>query len=161
MKRERGPLAVVLAVLAVALAGVAVWVGLAVHDRAEADEQRTKAAQTARQFGVNLNSLDHEQAQRDLDRILAVTTGGLKDTLASQSKTLLDQLAKTKAKSTVSEPIAAVVAMDGDSAEVMVSMNAVVTNDKVKNAAPRPWRCVMDLERKDGRWLVAKMELVP
>jgi Mce-associated membrane protein len=125
------------------------------------DDRRAAALQAARQMGVNLMSLNAVTAQKDLDRIVAGTTGKLKDTLSSQSKELLNQLNKTQAKSSVDQVEAGVVSMDGDSAEVMVSLNGTVTNPKVKNGAPRSFRYLMDLSRKDDRWLVSDLEVVP
>jgi len=150
-----------LSVLVVALAVAAGWLGVVTMQKEDHADQRTKATQSARQMGVNLMTLDNATAQRDLDRIVAGTTGNLKNKLASQSKVLLDQLAKTGAKSTVSQVDAAVVSIDGDSAEVMVSLNGTVTNAKVKDGAPRAYRYLMDLTRVHDRWLVSDMEMVP
>ncbi|TDE33763.1 hypothetical protein [Actinomadura sp. 6K520] len=152
---------VVLGVLVVALVvatgvlGARTWQG-----KNDADE-RAKATQAARQMGVNLMSLNHETAQKDLDRIVEGTTGELKNKLSTQSKQLLDQLSKTQAKSSVDQVEAGVVSIDDDSAEVMVSLNGTVTNPKVKDGAARAYRYLMDLTRVDDRWLVSELEVVP
>ncbi|TQM71668.1 Mce-associated membrane protein [Actinomadura hallensis] len=146
---------VVALVVATGVLGVRTWQG-----KKEADE-RAKAVQAARQMGVNLMSLDHETAQQDLDRIVAGTTGELKNKFSTQSKVLLDQLSKTQAKSVVDKVEAGVVSIDDDSAEVMVSLNGTVTNPKVKEGAPRAYRYLMDLTRVGDRWLVSELEVVP
>ena len=146
---------VVALVVATGVLGVRTWQG-----KKEADE-RAKAVQAARQMGVNLMSLDHETAQQDLDRIVAGTTGELKNKFSTQSKVLLDQLSKTQAKSVVDKAEAGVVSIDDDSAEVMVSLNGTVTNPKVKEGAPRAYRYLMDLTRVGDRWLVSELEVVP
>jgi len=146
---------VVALVVATGVLGVRTWQG-----KKEADE-RAKAAQAARQMGVNLMSLNHETAQKDLDRIVDGTTGELKNKLSTQSKLLLDQLSKTQAKSVVDKVEAGVVSIDDDSAEVMVSLNGTVTNPKVKEGAPRAYRYLMDLTRVGDRWLVSELEVVP
>ncbi|MFC0040372.1 hypothetical protein [Actinomadura rayongensis] len=151
----------VLILVAAALGVYVAVVGLRVKDGSDSATQRDRAVQAARQLGVNLNTLDYQNGQRDIDRIVAGTTGKLKDQLAGQSKALLDRLTQTKARTTVSDPQAAVVSIDDDSAEIMVSMNATVTNEKVKNAAPQYWRLLMDLDRHGDRWLVSNMEMVP
>ncbi|WP_067794760.1 nuclear transport factor 2 family protein [Actinomadura formosensis] len=161
--RGRLPLvtAITLGVIVVGLAIAAGWLGVvSLRGKDEAD-QRAKAVQAARQMGVNLMSLDAATAQRDLDRIVAGTTGDLKNKLASQSSAFMQQVTKAKAKSTVSDVDAALVSIDGDSAEVMVSLNGTVTNDKVKNGTPQGYRYQMDLTRVDGRWLVSGLEVVP
>lgn len=161
--RRRLPLVSVV-VLSVVVAGLAIaagWLGvITLQNKGEAD-QKAKAIQSARQMGVNLMSLNAETAQRDLDRIVAGTTGDLKNKLASQSKVFMDRVTKAKAKSTVSDVEAALVSIDDDSAEVMVSLNGTVTNDKVKNGTPQAYRYQMDLTRVDDRWLVSGLEVVP
>ncbi|XRQ06204.1 hypothetical protein ACN3XK_58240 [Actinomadura welshii] len=152
---------VVLGVLVVALIAATGVLGVRTWQGKNDADQRAKASQAARQMGVNLMSLNFETAQKDLDRIVAGTTGNLKNKLSTQSKQLLDQLSKTQAKSSVDQVEAGVVSIDEDSAEVMVSLNGTVTNPKVKDGAPRAYRYLMDLTRVGDRWLVSELEVVP
>ncbi|WP_030173356.1 hypothetical protein [Spirillospora albida] len=158
---RRQVVAIALSVLAIGAAVAVGVLGVQLMQKRGEQDQRERAVQSARQMGVNLMTLDHATAKRDLDRIVAGSTGDLKNKLGTQSKALLDQLAKTGAKSTVSQVDAALVSMDGDSAEVMVSLNGIVTNAKVKDGAPRAYRYLMDLTRTGDRWLVSEMEMVP
>ncbi|MFA1549183.1 hypothetical protein [Actinomadura chokoriensis] len=161
--RRRLPLitAITLSVVVAGLAIASGWLGVVTLRNKDEADQRAKAIQSARQMGVNLMSLDAATAQRDLDRIVSGTTGELKNKLASQSNAFMQQITKAKAKSTVSDVDAALVSMDDDSAEVMVSLNGTVTNDKVKNGTPQGYRYQMDLTRVDDRWLVSGLEVVP
>jgi Mce-associated membrane protein len=152
---------IALGVLAVALAVFTGVYAVRVYHGKDAADQRAKATQSARQMGVNLMTISASSAQKDLDRIVSGTTGNLKNKLSSQSKTLLSTLTQTQAKSTVSQVEAGVVSMDGDSAEVMVSLNGTVTNPKVKDGAPRAYRYLMELSRVGDRWLVSDLEVVP
>ncbi|MFB4305677.1 hypothetical protein [Actinomadura sp. GTD37] len=161
--RRRLPLvtALSLSVIVVGLAIAAGWLGVVTLRNKDEADQRAKAIQSARQMGVNLMTLDAATAQRDLDRIVSGTTGDLKNKLASQSNSFMQQVTKAKAKSTVSDVEAALVSIDDDSAEVMVSLNGTVTNDKVQNGTPQGYRYQMDLTRVDDRWLVSGLEVVP
>jgi Mce-associated membrane protein len=161
--RRRLPMvtAIALAVVVVGLAIASGWLGVVTLRNKDEADQKAKAMQSARQMGVNLMSLDAATAQRDLDRIVSGTTGDLKNKLGSQSSAFMQQITKAKAKSTVSDVDAALVSIDGDSAEVMVSLTGTVTNDKVKNGTPQGYRYQMDLTRVDGRWLVSGLEVVP
>ncbi|MEU5876704.1 hypothetical protein [Spirillospora sp. NPDC047279] len=150
-----------LGALVAGLVVAVVWVGLVVLDKKGDAEDRAKAVQAARQMGVNLMTVDHASAQKDLDRMLSGATGDLKNQLATQSKVFIDSVAKAQTKSTVSQVDAAVVSIDGDSAEVMVSLNGMVTNPKVPNGVTRPYRYQMDLTKSGDRWLVSKLEMVP
>ncbi|MFI0454208.1 hypothetical protein [Actinomadura sp. 6N118] len=151
----------VLGVLVIGLAVAVIWVGVIVLQKKSDADQRAKAVQAARQMGVNLMTVDHASAQKDLDRMLAGTTGDLKNQLATQSKVFIDSVTKAQTKSTVSQVDAAVVSIDGDSAEVMVSLNGMVTNPKVPGGVTRPYRYLMDLTKSGDRWLVSKLEMVP
>ncbi|QKW39337.1 hypothetical protein HUT06_39275 [Actinomadura sp. NAK00032] len=161
--RRRLPMvtAITLSVVVVGLAIASGWLGVVTLRNKDEADQQAKAIQSARQMGVNLMSLDAATAQRDLDRVVSGTTGDLKNKLASQSNAFMQQITKVKAKSTVNDVDAALVSMDGDSAEVMVSLNGTVTNDKVKNGTPQGYRYQMDLTRVDDRWLVSGLEVVP
>jgi Mce-associated membrane protein len=161
--RRRLPMvtAITLSVVVVGLAIASGWLGaVSLRNKDEAD-QKAKATQSARQMGVNLMSLNSDTAQRDLDRIVNGTTGDFKNKLAGQSKAFMDQVTKAKAKSTVTDVDAALVSIDGDSAEVMVSLTGTVTNDKVQNGTPQGYRYQMELTQVDGRWLVSGLEVVP
>ncbi|MFG1998916.1 hypothetical protein ACGFNU_07200 [Spirillospora sp. NPDC048911] len=151
----------VLGVLVIGLAVAVTWAGVVVWQKKGDADQRAKAVQAARQMGVNLMTVDHASAQKDLDRMLAGTTGDLKNQLATQSKVFIDSVTKAQTKSTVSQVDAAVVSIDGDSAEVMVSLNGMVTNPKVPGGVTRPYRYLMDLTKSGDRWLVSKLEMVP
>lgn len=153
--------ALTLGVLVVVLAVLTVWNGISYYNRDRDADQRAAATQAARQMAVNMMSVDHTTAQRDLDRMLSGAGDTLRDQLASQSKVFTDSVQKAKAKSTVSQVDAGVVSIDGDSAEVMVSVTAMVTNPQVPNGQQRPYRYLMDLTKTGDRWLVTKLEMVP
>ncbi|MBW8485157.1 hypothetical protein K1Y72_22445 [Actinomadura sp. PM05-2] len=138
-----------------------VWLGVQYRNVSSDADDREKAAQAARQTGVNLMTLDYKHGQQDLNRILAGLTGEAKDKMSTQAKTLLDQLNKNQATSTVNQVEAGVVSIDDGEAEVMVSLNGTVTNTKVKEGAARPYRYLMDLVKSGDRWLVSKLEVVP
>ncbi|MBE1531571.1 hypothetical protein [Actinomadura algeriensis] len=155
---------ILVVVLSVAVAGLLAgtgWLGFRVWQNDRDADDWAQVRQSARQMGVNLLTLDSKTGQQDLDRIVSGSTGDLKDELGSQSKVFLDQLNKTKAKSTVTDVEAAVVSIDDDSAEVMVSLNGTVTNEKVKNGVTRAYRYLMQMSKVDDRWLVSQLEMVP
>jgi Mce-associated membrane protein len=152
-------------VLALVIAGLAVWssvLGLDVRARQGKADRQDAVRQAARQEAVNLVSIDYRNAQRDVDRVLSGTTGAAKDQWAQLSKQFVDQIAKAQATSIVqSDPKVGIVAMDDDSAEVIVSVSSVVSSPKVRQGTPRNFRFSMNLDRTDGRWLVSKLGLVP
>jgi Mce-associated membrane protein len=153
------------AVLAVLVVGLAVWatlLGLDVRDKESKADRQDAVRQAARQEAVNLVSIDYRNAQQDVDRVLSGTTGAAKDQWAQLSKQFVDQVGKSQATSIVqSDPKVGIVAMDDDSAEVIVSVSSVVSSPKVRQGTPRNFRFSMNLALTDGRWLVSKLGLVP
>lgn len=148
----------VAAVVSLAVTGVSgynVWV-----DKQEADE-RAAAAQAARQMAVNTVSVDYQQAQQGYDRVLSGLTGEARDSWAGQSKAWVDNVTKAQTKSVLDKVNAGVVSFDDDSAEVIVSVSAVVTGPKVPQGVIRSFRYSLDVTKVDDRWLVSKIGLVP
>jgi Mce-associated membrane protein len=163
LRTSRGRLAA--AVLAVLVIGLAVWatlLGLDVRATESKAERQDAVRQAARQEAVNLVSVDYRNAQQDVDRVLKGTTGAARDQWAQLSKQFVDQIARAQATSIVqSDPKVGIVAIDDDSAEVIVSVSSIVTSPKVRQGTPRNFRFSMSLALTDGRWLVSKLGLVP
>ncbi|WP_433329400.1 hypothetical protein [Spirillospora sp. CA-294931] len=156
-----GVLTVALGVVVALLAAGTVWLGYEVWQGNRDRDQREKAAQSARQMGVNLMSVDYTDPQKALDRILSGAAGDLKNQLATQGKVFVESVTKAKAQTTVTDVDAAVVSMDSDSAEVMVSLNSLLKNRNVPNGTSQPYRYLMDLSRNGDKWLVSKLRMVP
>ncbi|GLZ07601.1 hypothetical protein Acsp03_50670 [Actinomadura sp. NBRC 104412] len=160
--RGDGVTAIVLGVIAVVLATAVATYGYTQWWKPrELDRQRAAATQAARQTAVNLASLDYREVQKGIDRVLAGMTGDVKNQWATQAKVISDTATRTKSVSQVQQVRAGVISMDGDSAEVMVAVNATTTSPTVKQGAPRYYRFEMTLTRVGDRWLVSKMGMVP
>jgi Mce-associated membrane protein len=155
-------IAVVLAALVVGLGVWATVLGLDVRAGESKAQRQDAIRQAARQEAVNLVSIDYRNAQKDIDRVLSGTTGEARDQWAQLSKQFVSQVAQAQATSIVqSDPKVGIVAMDDDSAEVIVAVSSVVSSPKVQQGTPRNFRFSMNLARTDGRWLVSKLGLVP
>jgi Mce-associated membrane protein len=160
--RGDGVTAIVLGVIAVALAATVGVYGYTQWWQArDLEKQRAAATQAARQTGVNLASIDYRQVQKGIDRVLSGMTGDVKNQWATQAKIVADTATKNQVVSQVEQVRAGVISMDGDSAEVMVAINARATSPQAKQGAPRYHRFEMTLTRVGDRWLVSKMGMVP
>jgi Mce-associated membrane protein len=153
------------AALGLIVFALAIWAGLLGKEvwAGESDAEAREAVRlAARQEAVNLVSIDHRNPQQAADRVLSGTTGEFKDQWAQLSRQFVDQVKQAQATSTVqSDPKVGIVAMDDDSAEVIISVTSVVSSPKAQQPASRPFRFSMSLARTDGRWLVSKLGLVP
>ncbi|MFI0356234.1 hypothetical protein [Actinomadura sp. 9N407] len=130
--------------------------------KAQRDEDRRAAAlQSAKQTAINMQTLDHKNLQKDIDRVTGGLTGSAKDQWATTAKTLSETVGKTKTASSVQTARAGVVSMDRDSAEVIVWVSAISTNAKVPQGMPLSGRWLFELTKDGDRWLVSNIGMVP
>ncbi|HEY7488048.1 MAG TPA: hypothetical protein VH912_26605 [Streptosporangiaceae bacterium] len=153
------------AALGLIILGLAVWatlLGVDVWHGKNKAERQDAVRQAARQEAVNLVSTDYRNPQQAADRVLSGATGEFKDQWAQLSKQFVDQIGKAQATSTVqADPKVGIVAMDDDSAEVIVSVTSAVSSPKAQQPTSRPFRFSMSLTKTGDRWLVSKLGLVP
>ncbi|MFC4913673.1 hypothetical protein [Actinomadura gamaensis] len=153
--------AIVLGVLAAALAVATVIVGVQYWTARDHSEDRRTVLQSARQTGVNLASIDYKNVQQGIERVTSGMTGDIKNQWATQAKQIADIATKSQSTSSVQQVRAGIVSMEGNSAEVIVSITATTTSPKVPNGQPRYYRFAMDMSKVKGKWLVSKMGMVP
>ena len=147
------------ALLGLLLLGLVAGIGWTVLDARAADRRddaRQAALQLARQQAVNLTTISHETADRDLGRIIAAATGTLKTQFESQRKTFPDVLRREKSVSTGRVLAAGVREQNGDTVDALVAVDATVRNTASGAAGVvKHYRMDMRLIRIDGRWLVS------
>jgi hypothetical protein len=146
----------------VVLAGlVAVLVVLVRRESAQhaRDRARDAVLAAARLEAVNLTSLDYTTAARDLDRIVAGSTGALRAKFVAEQPQFPAVLARDKSRSrgTVLATALVDVGTGGDTAQVAVAADATVTTGtgSAQQSALKHYRMVMKLQRVGARWLVS------
>lgn len=146
--------------LVIAVTGSIAWWSAA-HSK-DLDTARTRDAvliQATRDIGT-LNSLDSGDVKAGLDAWKAVTTGTLHDQfsgLDEQDRQLLSEQGKVS-KGRVVE--AAVLDLDGGTAEVIASVETTVTDAKDASAEPvvKRNRFTATLVRSGGTWKVSDLQ---
>ncbi|UXA16536.1 hypothetical protein [Mycobacterium sp. SMC-4] len=130
----------------------------------EAEQLRQQSAEyaaAARQSVVTLMSLDFNNAEADVQRIIDNSTGQFKTDFESQAQDFIQVAQDSKVITEVSVNSTAVNEMDADTAEVMVAASSRVTNTAGANGEPRTWRLGVSLQREDGQIKMSKVEFVP
>lgn len=157
----KGVAATVVALLTVgclAVSGYLIWH----HRQAEALNQRSaEYAAAGRQSVVTLMSLDFNNAQADVQRIIDNSTGQFKDDFEMQAADFVKVAQESKVVTEVTVNSVAVQTMTDDSAVVLVAASSRVTNSAGANQDPRTWRLSVDLQREDGQIKMSKVEFVP
>ncbi|MCV7423111.1 hypothetical protein H7K45_21385 [Mycobacterium yunnanensis] len=132
------------------------------HRMAAAEQQRSaEFAAAARQGVVTLMSLNFNNAQDDVKRILDNTTGDFKKDFEGQSEQFASVAQSSKVITEATVTATGVQAMTEDTATVLVAVTTQVSNAASKEQQPRSWRLRVDLARDGGRLKLAKVEFVP
>ena len=145
--------------LLVALAGVTVSV-VALHKQNEEQAQRDGAMKAARQLALDFTTYDYQTWDADSKRVLDDSTGQFKDEFQAGMAAVKAQVQESKATSKGDVKEAAVVSNDKDSAQVLVIVNAVVTNTSSAEGVQRRYRIKLDMVREKDRWLTADLQVV-
>lgn len=151
-------LAVLVAVLLVATLVLA-WVVKGHRDDREALEAAREAALRAgRQAILNLDALSAATVDADLKRVVDGSTGDFKKQFVQAQGDLKSLVVarKTVSKGTILS--AGVVRADLDTATVLVAVDRVVSDSTNTTGTTARDRWKLDLEKHDGRWLVAALE---
>lgn len=141
-----------------ALSGYMIW------SHREADKLRQLDAEysaAARQSVVTLMSLNFNNAEEDVQRIIDNSTGQFKDDFEQQAQDFVQVAQDSKVITEVSVNGTAVESMTDDTAVVLVAASSRVTNTGGANQEPRTWRLSVDLQREGDQIKMSKVEFVP
>jgi Mce-associated membrane protein len=152
-------LGVLLSVCLLSTAGYITW-----HHRQAADERLRTAefSAAARQGVLDLMSLDYEEAERDVKRMIDGSTGQLHQQFTDTAKDLVKSLQGAKATTTVTVNAVAVTSMTDDAGEVLVAATTEGHHAaQQKPQEPRTWRIVVSLLRDGEQLKIAKVDFAP
>jgi len=141
-----------------AASGYMVW-----QDReAVALQQRSaEFAAAGKQSVVTLMSLNFNNAEADVQRIIDNSTGTFKDDFKNTAEDFVKVAQESKVVTEVTVNSVAVESMTDDSAVVLVAAASRVTNSAGANQEPRTWRLSVNLQREGDQIKMSKVEFVP
>ncbi|WP_099023772.1 hypothetical protein [Mycolicibacterium palauense] len=161
--RRAAPIAATAAVIGLIIAlctvsGLMIWQ----HDKAVARQQQITAFTAAASQGVtNLMSLDFNNADADLQRVMDSTTGAFHDDFQNSAKDFMTVMKESKVVSTAEVKAAGIESMDDNSAVVLVAAKSEVANQASKQPTPRAWRLSVTVERVGDGIKMSKVEFTP
>lgn len=166
---RRGGRALVVRIVAMTLAVlctgalIAVSAYMVTQHRRVLDQEKLNSEYVAagRQSVVTLMSLDFNNAEEDVKRIIENSTGSFKTDFEDQAEDFVKVAQDSKVVTDVTVTAAAVEKMNKDSATVLVAATSRVTNAAGAKQEPRAWRLSVDLQRDGGQIKMAKVEFVP
>ena len=149
MRRWRTVL-LVLVVLALAT-GVAV-LSLDVRAQSRRSSDRDAAVGTAREAAAALTSLDHADSDAGVDRVLAVATGELAQQFGDSRDRLRTLLGSRRSRSEGTVLEAGLASFTGDEAEVLVAVDASVTDADTTEPRVQRYRMALTVRRVGDGW---------
>jgi Mce-associated membrane protein len=150
------PLVPVLATLLVLLLAAAAFLWFT---RPEPSAIRTadyvEALQAARSGVVDMTSFDHLTLDDDIEQIRRVTTGDLREEAVAELEDNRDQIVESESIVNTEVVGAGVLSADGDSATVLMVIQATQQSTASQQAQVAPYRVQVELKKENDRWVLS------
>ena len=143
---------------ALALTGLMLWQ----HAKVGAQrEQEGRFVDAARDGVVALLSIDYNRARDDVQRVLDLSTGQFHDDFGHSADDFVTTAVDSQAVTTGTVSAAALDAVDGDQARVLVAATSVVSNARGAKRDARPFRMSVTVTRDGDTCKMSDVEFVP
>ena len=144
-----------------ALAVLVGWLGFRVHQSQQAQAERSRFVEVARQGALNLTTIDWQHADADVHRILDGATGEFYDDFAHRSQPFIDVVKQAKAKTVGTVTEAGLESETTDSAQALVAVSVQTSNAGESEQVPRLWRMRVTVQKVGDRVKVSNVGFVP
>lgn len=148
-------------VLVVALAALTGWLGFRTYQSHQADEQRKLFLQVGRQGALNLTTIDWQQADANVQRILDSATGTFYDDFQKRSQPFVEVVKQAQSKSVGTIAEAGLESESDNGAQVLVAVTVKTSNAGAPEQAPRAWRMRISVQKVGDEAKVSNVEFVP
>ena len=146
----------------VALTGVAGWCGFRVYSDHGSDQQRREFVEVARQGAVNLTTIDYQNVDGDVQRIVDSATGTFYDDFTSRAQPFVEVVKQAKSKSEGTVVDAGLESQSDGEAQVLVAVNVRTTMADGAPGDPRSWRMRISVQKLDNdEFKVSNVAFVP
>ena len=143
------------------LAGLSGLLGFQTYQDRQAEQLRALLVQAGRQGAVNLTTIDYQNAESDVQRILDSSTGQFRDEFDQRSKPFIEVVKKAQSKSTGTVTEAGLESVSGQEGRVLVAVTVRTVNRGVPEEQARYWRMRMTVVKEGEGAKVARVDFVP
>jgi Mce-associated membrane protein len=150
--------AVTVLVALLAASGYLIW---SHHEAMQRQQREGEFRAGARQDVINLMSLNFNNGQADLQRVLDTTSGSFHDDFVKSQKDFLTVMQDSKVVTSTTVSATALESMTDDSAVVLVTATSQVANSASQQPTPRSWRLSVTVHRENDQIKMSKVEFVP
>ncbi len=151
---------VVMAGLAL-LVAAAGWLGWRDLEVRRTGGERAQMVAAGTEGLVALTTIDHQDVDADVQRILDTSTGGFRADFEKKAGGFKDAARRAQSTSVGTVTAAGWESTDGDAGSVLVALRVMTTNRGVPERQPKAWRTRVTVTKEDGRFKVAAVEFVP
>jgi Mce-associated membrane protein len=148
-------------VAALALGGVVGWLGFRTYQLRQDQEQRELFLRVGRQGAVNLTTIDWQNIDHDIQRILDSATGPFYDDFSKRSQPFIDVVKKVQSKSVGTVTEAGLESVSRNEARVLVAVSVKTSNLGAEDQPPRAWRMRIDVQKIGDGAKVSNVLFVP
>jgi Mce-associated membrane protein len=145
-------------VVAAALVG---FLGFRTYQSEQAKQRDELFVAAARQGAVNLTTIDWQEADADINRIMDSATGTFYDDFAKRSQPFVEVVKQAQSKSVGTVTEAGLESESGDQAQVLVAVSVKTTNIGAQEQRPRAWRMRIDVQKLGDQAKVSNVQFVP
>jgi Mce-associated membrane protein len=122
-----------------AVGGLAGWLGVQAHRAEQSKQDKELYLQVARQGAMNLTTIDYQEADTDIQRILDSATGSFYEDFSQRSAPFVEVVKQTQSKTVGTVTEAGLESADGNQAQAIVAVNVTTSNNTAgANNAPGP-----------------------
>ena len=160
---RRSPLRIAAALgmtMCVVMAGLVGWLGFRAYQSHRADEQRKVFLQVGRQAALNLTTIDFQEADTDVQRILDSATGTFHDDFEKRVQPFIDTVKQAQSKSVGTVTEAGLESESDNDAQVLVAVAVKTSNVGVAEQRPRAWRMRISVQKVGNQAKVSNVEFV-
>lgn len=148
--------------LVIALAGLTGWLGFRAYQSHQTDELHQLLLRVGRQGALNLTTINWEQAEGDVQRVLDSATGTFYDSFQQRAVPFIEVVkqAQSQSEGTIAE--AGLESVSGDEGRVLVAVTVQTSNAGAPEQQPRAWRMRLTVQKTgEDEAKVSNVEFVP
>jgi Mce-associated membrane protein len=145
----------------VALGGVSAWLGFRVYQADHSAQSRVDFVRVGKEVAVDMTTIDYEQADSDVQRILDSAAGEFYDDFKNRSGPFIEVVKQAQSKSVGTVTEAGLESTNGQQGEVLVAVTVNSTSKGRPQQGPRYWRMRMTVSRYGNDLKVSKVAFVP
>ncbi|CAM3673728.1 Mce protein [Mycobacterium frederiksbergense] len=149
-------------VVVLALAGLVGWLGYRTYESQNLEAKRELFLQVGRQGAINLTTIDFENAEADVQRILDSATGAFYDDFEQRAGPFVEVVKQAQSKSVGEVTEAGLESETDTEGQVLLAVTVKTSNAGATEQQPRLWRMRVTVQDMgDDQVKVSNVEFVP